>query len=93
MSGGASARLRRWQHLADTASANARRGGPRLEVRYHPGEGVRQELESLAAAEAECCSFVAWSVTHDDDALVLTVTADPASPDDVAPIAALFGAA
>jgi hypothetical protein len=87
------ARLRRWQRLADAARPVARRDGPRLEVRYEPGPGVREELEALAAAEAECCSFVGWSVTQDGDVPVLQVTADPHTPDAVTPIAALFGAA
>lgn len=88
-----SARLRRWQHLADTANPSSRRDGHQLEVHYQPGPGVREELEALAAAEAQCCSFVAWSVTQDGDHPILRVTAEPDTPDDVAPIAALFGAA
>lgn len=47
--------------------------------------------DALAAAERQC-SFVAWDVSQDEDHVVLHVTADPARPDDVAPIAALFGA-
>lgn len=86
-----SARLRRWQHLADAASPSARRDGHRLEVRYHAGPGVREELEALAVAEAECCSFVSWTVTQDGDHTVLHVTAQRDTPDAVAPIAALFG--
>lgn len=86
------ARLRRWQHLADTAHPSARRDGPHLTVRYEPGPGVQEELEALAAAEAECCSFVDWSVTQNGGVPVLLVTADPETADAVAPIAALFGA-
>jgi len=85
------ARMARWQRLADTATPSPRRAGHQLEVRYQPGPGVREELEALAAAEAKCCSFVAWAVTQDGDQAVLHVTADPRTPDDVAPIAALFG--
>lgn len=87
------ARLRRWQRLADTASPIASRDGPQLEVRYQPQPHVREELEALAAAEAECCAFVSWSVTQDGAIPVLRVTADPKTPDAVTPIAALFGAA
>ena len=87
------ARLRRWQQLAATARPVALRDGPQLEVRYEPGPGVREALEALAAAEAECCSFVGWSVTQDGAIPVLQVTADPDTPDAVTPIAALFGAA
>ena len=66
--------------------------GPQLTVRYQPGPGVHEELVALAAAEAECCSFVNWQVTRDGTASVLLVTADTGTPDAVEPIAALFGA-
>lgn len=86
------ARLRRWQHLADAAKPVARRDGPRLTVRYEPGPGVQEELEALAAAEAECCPFVDWSVTQDGAVPILLVDADPDTPDALTPIAGLFGA-
>ena len=85
-----SARLRRWQALAEKGGPSARRSGHRLEVSYQAEPGVRDELEALAAAERECCSFVAWEVSQDGDLPVLRVTADPSDPDAVAPIAALF---
>lgn len=74
------ARLRRWRHLGDTAAPTARRAGHRLQVRYHPGPGVHQELEALAAAEQECCPFVTWAVTEDDGHPVLHVTTHPDTP-------------
>ncbi len=86
------ARLRRWQAVADKGHPVAQRRGHRLEVRYQPEAGVRDELEALAAAERQCCKFVAWDVIQDGQHPVLRVTADPSRPDDVAPIAALFGA-
>lgn len=70
------ARLRRWQRLADTANPVALRDGPQLKVRFEPSPGVREEFETLAAAEAECCSFVSWSVVQDGAAPVLLLTAD-----------------
>ena len=87
-----SARMRRWQALAEKGRPSARRSGHRLEVRYRPEPGVREELEALAAAERGCCSFVAWEVSQDGRNPVLHVTADPSSPDDLDPIAALFEA-
>lgn len=78
--------------MADTANPIARRAGPQLTVRYEPGPRVQEELAELAAAEAECCSFVGWNVTIDGGVPVLVVTAEPDAPDAVAPIAALFGA-
>lgn len=85
------ARMRRWQALADQGRPTARRSGHRLQVRYEPEPGVREELEALAAAERQCCSFVAWDVTQEGQNPVLYVTADPNAPDEVAPIAVLFG--
>jgi hypothetical protein len=85
-------RLRRWQHLADTANPIAVLDGPQLRVRYGPAPGVHDELAALAADEAECCSFVSWAVTQDGAASVLLVTADPQAPEALRPIAALFGA-
>ncbi|MDQ3677898.1 MAG: hypothetical protein M3401_14070 [Actinomycetota bacterium] len=86
------ARMRRWQALAEVGHPSVRRSGHRLEVRYEPQPGVRDELEALAAAERQCCSFVGWEVSQDGRHPILHVTADPSAPDDVAPIAVLFGA-
>lgn len=86
------ARMRRWEALSEKGRPGARRRGHLLEVRYQPEPGIREELEALAAAERQCCSFVAWNVSQDQDDVILRVTADPGVPDDVAPIAALFGA-
>ncbi len=72
-----SARMRRWQRLSDVAVPVARRAGPLLEVRYQAGHGVRDELEALAEAEQECCSFVAWTVIDDGGHPVLRVEATP----------------
>lgn len=85
-------RMRRWQALSERGQPNARLVGHRLVVRYLPKPGVREELEALATAERECCPFVAWTVDQDEDQPILYVTADPNAPEDVAPIAALFGA-
>jgi hypothetical protein len=53
---------------------------------------VLSELRALASAEAECCSFVTWTVSQEHDDVILRVAADPERPDDVAGIASLFGA-
>lgn len=54
--------------------------------------GLGEELQALAAAERQCCSFAQWNVTHEEDYVVLHVAADPGRPDDIAAIAALFRA-
>ncbi len=86
------ARMQRWAALSETDRPHVRRSGHLLEVRYEPKVGVREKLEALAADERRCCSFVAWEVIQDPDHVVLRITADPVTPDAVAPIAALFGA-
>jgi hypothetical protein len=85
-------RSRRWRQLAADASPVARRIEGRLEVRYQPGPGVLDELRALATAEAECCSFVAWTVTERAGDPTLVVSAPADKPENVEPIAALFGA-
>jgi hypothetical protein len=87
------ARLRRWQLLAEKSPPRAQRSGNTLEVRWQLKAGVKDELEALAAAERQCCSFVSWRVSSDGADMVLYVTADESRPGDVAPIASLFGAA
>jgi len=85
-------RSRRWRQLAADAPPVARRTGGQLEVRYQPGPGVLDELRALAAAEAECCSFVTWAVTLQAGDPTLVVSAPPGDPDRIEPIALLFGA-
>jgi len=85
-------RMQRWEALSVKGRPSARRSGHQLVVAYRPEPGVRKELEALAVAERQCCSFVSWDVTQEADEVVLRVAADPGSPDDVAAIAALFGA-
>ena len=43
--------------------------GLRLSFRYHPQ--IQEELEALAAVENECCSWAAWNVEREGDALVM----------------------
>lgn len=80
----------RWQQLAESAHPTARRSGHRLEVRFENEPGVQQELELLAAAEQQCCSFAAWTVATDEP--ILHVTAPVDNPDAVEAIALLFSA-
>ncbi len=85
-------RSRRWRQLAAEAAPVVRRTGARVEVRYQPGPGVLDELRALAAAEAECCSFVSWAVTEQAGDPTLIVSAPADAPGNIEPIAALFGA-
>jgi hypothetical protein len=86
-------RFRRWQQLAAVAAPTVRVAGHRLEVRYQPAwAGRLKELQSLAGAEAECCTFAEWAVTEQDGTPTLLVAAGPDASERIEPIAALFGA-
>lgn len=58
-------------------------------LRFRRGEGVRRALESVVAAEAECCAFLDLAIREEPDALVLAIDA----PAEGAPIAAELAAA
>lgn len=83
-------RMLRWRALAEVARPVARRIGSVLEVSYPFGAG--EELESLVAAERQCCPFVGWDIVRRGDAFVLQIAADPHRPDDIDSFAHLFGA-
>lgn len=85
-------RSRRWRQLAADAAPVTRRTEGRLEVRYQPGPAVLDELRALAAAEAECCSFVAWAVTLQAGDPTLVISAPAGEPDRIDPIATMFRA-
>ena len=84
------ARLRRWRILAEKSPPRAKRSGNMLEVRWQLRAGVKDELEALAAAERQCCSFVSWGVASEGADVVLRITAGENRPGDVEPFAALF---
>jgi len=83
-------RVLRWRQLAERSTPLGRRMGRELEVRFQPGPGVQEELETLAAAEAQCCAFVAWTVLVDGGQPVLHVTAPEDQPEDIESIASAF---
>lgn len=85
-------RMRRWRALVNSGNPIATDDGPVLEIRFRPDAAMPGELAWLAAAEQDCCAFVTWTVVEDDGNPVLRIVANPNRPDDVAAIAALFGA-
>ncbi len=85
-------RARRWQQLIDRASPSPHRNGRVFEIRFQPGPGVREELESLATAEARCCTFVEWTVVIDQGQPSLQVIAPLDRPGDIEAIVAAFAA-
>ena len=47
----------------------------RAVLRFRPDPSVRQRVEAVVAAEAECCAFLDFEVAHGEDATVLTISA------------------
>ena len=82
-------RLARWAALSARNAPSLRREADAVVVAYPAGQGVREELEALAAAERECCSFAEWEVEQDADRVVLRVRSEP---EGLEAIAVLFGA-
>lgn len=44
-------------------------------LRFRPDPGIRDRVEAIAAAEGRCCAFLAFDVTAERDATVLTIDA------------------
>jgi hypothetical protein len=82
------ARMQRWRALSATGHPSARRDGDRLVVRYRDEPGVREELDVLARAERQCCSFAHWDVAQEGGHVVLRIISNP---DGIAALAELFG--
>lgn len=81
-------RLARWSALSTRGAPSVGREADTLVVVYPAGEGVAEELEALAAAERQCCSFAGWEVEQDTNRVVLRIRSHP---EGLAPIAALVG--
>jgi hypothetical protein len=82
-------RLARWGALSARGAPSVEREAGVLVVAYPAGQGVREELELLVAAERHCCSFAEWEVEQDADRVVLRIRSHPGG---LAAIEAVFGA-
>jgi hypothetical protein len=60
---------------ARALSVNGGGEGDTLVARFPDDPGLEDELRALAAAEAECCPFLAMTVTRVDGALELAIVA------------------
>jgi len=84
------ARRQRWLDLADRALITKAATPTGVQLRYRPGIEFERELRQLASLETECCSFATWSVTSDDDGVILDVSSHG---EGVASVQAMFGEA
>jgi hypothetical protein len=56
-------RMKQWKALQVKGRPSARRDGHQLIVACRAEPGVQWELQTLAAAERQCCSFASWRVS------------------------------
>lgn len=83
-------RIERWRRLADRSLIGQEATAGGIRQRYRGEPAVRDELEELARLERDCCGWAEWSVTAEDDAVVLAVTAEG---DGAAAVRSMFGLA
>jgi hypothetical protein len=61
--------------LRRAALIDARQDGVHAELRFAAGDGVRERIEALVAAESSCCSFLTMHVADEADVVRLTIDA------------------
>ena len=76
------ARLAEITTLGDDALIDVLREPGLAELRFAAADGVRDRIEAIVRAEAQCCAFLNMEVRDEPDLVVLHVTA-PAEADPV----------
>jgi hypothetical protein len=65
------AQAERWRALWMLAGRKRVETEAGIRIVFANQPGAAEELRALAAVESECCSWAAWEVTSQDDALAL----------------------
>lgn len=65
-------RREQWRRLLTTVTG-VRRRPTGIELRFEPSDSTLEAVRSLAEAERECCSFLAWAVARSADEVVLDI--------------------
>ena len=68
-------RLAELAALGRAALVDTRTEPHHAQLRFAAGEGVRERVEAMVAAESSCCSFLTMSVSEEPDLVVLTIDA------------------
>jgi hypothetical protein len=68
-------RLAEMAALGGDALVDTRTKALHAELRFAAGEGVRERVEAIVAAESTCCSFLTMSVSDKPDLVVLNIDA------------------
>jgi hypothetical protein len=69
---------KRLADMADVGRAallDVRHDGTHAELRFAAGDGVRDRVDAIRAAESQCCAFLDIAVTDEPDTVVLTIDA------------------
>jgi hypothetical protein len=69
------ARLAAMTALGREALLDARVAGTSARLRFASMPGVRDQVDSMVAAESMCCSFLTMAVAEDADVVVLSIDA------------------
>lgn len=77
--------------LGREALLDVHRDGTRVELRFAARPGVRERVESVVAAEGECCAFLAMRVGEATDAVVVTIDAPEGAEVVITDMVELFG--
>ena len=70
-------RAREWERLRADALVCTEPGERSVTACWRPDPGVRERLESLIAAERECCPFLSFEFREHPRLLVTVMTAPP----------------
>jgi hypothetical protein len=77
-------RARQWQDLARRAYLATRREPDAVVWQFRNLPGVREKADRLAAAEHDCCPFLAFHVASGGGTVIVRITAAPGAAPDVA---------
>ena len=68
-------RLSEMADLGRAALADIDQDEKRAELRFAAGQGIRERVEAIVAAESQCCAFLTMRVDDALDLVVLTIEA------------------
>lgn len=86
-----SERLAEMAALGGDALVDTHTNALHAELRFAAGEGIRERVEAVVAAEASCCSFLTMSVGDEPDLVVLSIDAPGGAEMVVDEMVAAFG--
>lgn len=66
------------------------RGERSVTLRFRPDPAIRERVESIVAAESKCCAFLDFTLTQEEDATVVIITAPEAGEPAMHGLAELF---